>query len=248
MKTHRVIATAAFAFCTVIQSASALPITYNTLHNDVTASAALKPKQWIFWAATLDYWRFYGDAGDTVTITGRRLDAALDPAFYLFRGEYAATLHVAGLIQNKQELAFADDELKANVEAPRNKVTPGGDPQLIFKLPETGAYTVGFGSYSAGTVVDADGVYQYDLTVSGSRELPPDYTPDPRFFSLIPYGVPEVIPNINPQVSGFSVPDSGSTLGYLFLSFFALLALPFRKTGLNRLLRLPMGSALGTIS
>src|SRR4029077_19381093 len=115
--------------CTVIQSASALPITYNTLHNDVTASAALKPKQWIFWAATLDYWRFYGDAGDTVTITGRRLDAALDPAFYLFRGEYADTLQVAGLIQHGQQIGFADDELPANVGAPGSGKPPGGDPK-----------------------------------------------------------------------------------------------------------------------
>jgi len=129
-----------------VATAQAAPMQYtSTLEGPSTTIQSSLAKE--------SFFKFNGTAGDSVTITVNRLEAAFDPAFLLYSG--------ADEKHNLDFLAFADDEL-----AP---ATNGqfGDAQLLdFVLPETGSYSLlvfSFLSLNAG----ADGVYDFSLSISG---------------------------------------------------------------------------------
>jgi hypothetical protein len=90
-----------------------------------------------------DYYCFFGEANDVISLEGHRLTNEMDPAFSLFLGVTRDSdgLSAGGSSQPGMTfLAFRDDEI-----APPHGV--GGnfaDPQLLnFALPATGRYTVG---------------------------------------------------------------------------------------------------------
>jgi hypothetical protein len=96
---------------------------------------------------TADYWQFTLAQDALVTITGHRLEAALDPAFYLFRGTFADTDEFGGSLGSGSiaELAFADD----NIPELPGLDGPFSDPFVSIQLP-AGTYTVAFVGFTSG--------------------------------------------------------------------------------------------------
>lgn len=136
--------------------AQALPIVYQgTLAPGVPVTGDVLPDS-IDDADTSDYWRFFGTAGQTVTITGRRLEGDHDPAFYLFAGLFADTDDVNFAVS----LASGDDELPPALPG------PFGDPRVIITLPVTGDYTVVFQDFLSGPDTGDDGLFKYQLVLT----------------------------------------------------------------------------------
>lgn len=127
-------------------------------------------------ASGVDFWSFMGRGGNTVSIRGTRLDAALDPALDLYFGTTSADDSLFRTGQSwggLQFLASADDEIES-------LVGPFGDPFLTFVLPFTGLYTIAFG----GAGSDGEGPYPYSLQVL--------VVPEPTTILLLVAGVAAV--------------------------------------------------------
>ena len=153
-----VIAALALLGSTVAQSAL---ITYEgTITPSATVGGSIGGFGWVREDATdVDFWRFMGIAGNSVTIRGTRLNVALDPALDLYFGTTTADDSLFRTGQSwggMQFLVSADDE----VDAPPGG--PFGDPLISFlRLPFTGNYTIAIGG--AGSV--GEGPYAYSLSV-----------------------------------------------------------------------------------
>jgi hypothetical protein len=159
----------------------AAPITYEgTLTPGVTVSGTVSASGFINEdAAGTDFWRFFGTAGDVVTIRGDRTNDQLDLAFSLYFGETTADeseflvfVDWGGLTF----LAFADDEIP--------HPGPWGDPLLEnFLLPSTGVYTIAIGGFASGA---STAPYTYDLVMTGAT---PVAVPAPGALALIGVGL-----------------------------------------------------------
>jgi hypothetical protein len=127
------------------QVAQAVPITYlGTLQSGVPVSDTVLdggPSD----PTRADYWRFTLTEETQVTITGHRLEANLDMAFYVHRGIYADTDDFGGDLGNNAPLAFADD----NIPELPGLDGPFLDPRAILELP-AGDYTVSVVSFANG--------------------------------------------------------------------------------------------------
>lgn len=120
--------------------------------------------------ANVDYWRFSANGGNTVTLTGRRLNGNLDPVIGLWFGTTTADTSTFVSEADWGGLRFVgslDDERPPSV-------TPGpnGDPFGSFVLPFTGLYTVVIG----GGLSTDGGAYPYSLTIA--------VVPEPATFAL----------------------------------------------------------------
>ena len=114
----------------------------------------------------VDYWRFSGTAGQTVTFDVNRLNGNLDPALSLYSGITSADTSLFSASGNWGGLTFLgslDDEHAAFVTP-----GPGGDPFGSFVLASTGNYTVAVGGFNS---TDA-GAYPYRLTMSLAAPIP----------------------------------------------------------------------------
>lgn len=116
-----------------------------------------------------DWWFFTATAGERITITGRRLEAALDPAFDLYFG--------FGDTDLLEFVGFADDELPPFI-APG----PFGDPQLTFTAAQTGTYSIHLWSFASDDP-GPDGFYDYLIA------LTPAPVPEPAMFGLFGAGL-----------------------------------------------------------
>lgn len=109
--------------------------------------------------AEVDFWRFDGTAGQSVTIQANRLDLELDPAFSLYSGTTTANRSQFSSLSDWGGLTFltyADDE----IPVPGSPFT--GDPRLTnYLLPATGAYTIALGGYLS----EDEGPYDYRLVL-----------------------------------------------------------------------------------
>lgn len=140
-----IITVAALAFASV---SIAAPITYQ---GDLTGAGLVESQ-----LETEHWWRFSATAGDIVTITARRMEAALDPALYLYSG-------VSSDVKGLTFLGFRDDTIAAGVAG-----GPFADPQFTnYNIAATGDYSLrvySFVSYDAGQ----DGLYDYSIEVANS--------------------------------------------------------------------------------
>lgn len=145
-----------------VASASATPITYlGTLQpgvqvtgiNTQVPGSTTNPEG-------ADYWQFYANAGDAVTVFGDRLASHYDMSFFILFGTFADTSAFGGSfdVTDSSFTAFGDDE------APPNIAGPFGDPLEAFVAPTTGFYTVAVTNFlsSAGPpnpyALQADGI------------------------------------------------------------------------------------------
>ena len=158
----------------------AAPIVYDgTLGNLVTEFGAVPSTSSVADPLTADYWTFFGNAGDVVTITVGRLEDAFDPALWVFEGVFADTSAFGVTIDvgDAGFLDFADDELPPAIAG------PFGDPEstIVLTLPGTGQYTVAVTSFSSGAD-DGDGLFPYSITARG-------VVPEPSTLALFGLGL-----------------------------------------------------------
>ncbi len=114
-------------------------------------------------AGTLDFWSFSGTAGDSITITGTRVDVNFDHSFGLYFGTTSADdsltaghAFYGSDFDTMSFLAFADDQI--------SHAGPFGDPLLSgFSLAQTGIYTIVVGAASGQTAPNS----AYQLTLEG---------------------------------------------------------------------------------
>lgn len=130
---------AAVAALAVAGSANAAPITYlGTLSpgvpvvevNTQGAGNSSNP-------VGADYWGFYADAGDNVTVFGDRLAGHYDMSFWILFGAFTDTNQFGGSFGGDSAFEdFGDDEDAPNIPG------PFGDPRSVFVAPFSGFYTV----------------------------------------------------------------------------------------------------------
>lgn len=140
-------------------SVNATPISYEgQLFDGVTVYGSISGS----YSGNGDWWNFYADADDVVTITGHRQEASLDPAFTLYSG--------MGDTDDLTYLATADDD----VPEPLGLAGPYADPQLTnFDIPTTGFYSLNMWSYLSGSP-GCDDVWDYSLVIHGNSATVPE--------------------------------------------------------------------------
>lgn len=143
----------------------AAPISYQ---GDLTSTGLVESK-----VEKEAWWTFSANAGDILTITVRRLEAALDPALVLYSG-------VSSNINDLTFLGYRDDNLDAGVAG-----GPFGDPQFSnFGITETGEYSLrlfSFVSLDAGQ----DGLFDYSINVENSTALTSASVSEPATFGIM---------------------------------------------------------------
>ena len=113
-------------------------------------------------ASEVDFWRFFGTAGDVIDLRGDRLDIGLDTAFSLYFGTTAAD---ESAFDNGGDFGVLNFLLIRDDEIPNQG--PFGDPFLNdFILPSTGFYTVAIG----GFLSSSEGPFRYQLALSGTTD------------------------------------------------------------------------------
>jgi hypothetical protein len=142
--------------------ALAAPVVYEgVLVPSVAATGSVGGFSWFLdEGAGVDYWRFAGSAGQTVTFTVDRLNGNLDPALSLYSGTTAADTSLFASESSWSGLTFLgslDDEHAAALTP-----GPGGDPLGSFVLSTAGNYTVVVGGSNS---TDA-GAYPYRLMLT----------------------------------------------------------------------------------
>ena len=108
----------------------------------------------------VDYWRFAGVAGQTVSFSVDRLNGNLDPALSFYRGTTSADTSLFAAESSWGGLTFLgslEDEHAAALTP-----GPGGDPFGSFVLNSSGDYTVVVGGSNS---TDA-GAYPYRITMT----------------------------------------------------------------------------------
>ena len=127
----------------------------------------------------VDYWRFAGVAGQTVTLTVDRLNGNLDPALSFYSGTTSAdtSLFRSGTSWGGLTFLGSLDDEKAAFLTPG----PAGDPSGSFLLASTGDYTVVVGGANS---TDA-GSYPYRLTLTASAAP----IPEPSVWAMFGLGL-----------------------------------------------------------
>ncbi len=125
-----------------VQQAEAVSINFRTLEVNEPQVGSVPSGNNVDNSANWEYFRFSGEQGESRTVTVRRIDQGLDPAFAVWEGLASDTAEFSSIFNDGntlRQIAFADDEIG----------TPGpfGDPRSRFLLPSTGDYTLGVTSF-----------------------------------------------------------------------------------------------------
>jgi Bacterial pre-peptidase C-terminal domain/PEP-CTERM motif len=182
MSMRNILAGTAMAAATV--AASAAPIAYEgVLVPGVADTGSVGGFSWFLESGSqVDFWRFSGVAGQTVTLDVNRLNGNLDPGLSLYSGITSADTSLFSASGNWGGLTFLgslDDE-----HAPFLTPGPGGDPFGSFVLPTTGNYTVAIGG---STSTDA-GSYPYRVTLTTAVAA----VPEPETWAMLSLGLAAV--------------------------------------------------------
>jgi len=161
--------------------AEAVPVAYEgVLVPAVPASGQVAGFSWFLDnGAGVDYWRFAGVAGQTVSFAVDRLNGNLDPALSFYAGITAAdtSLFSAGSSWGGLTFIGSLDDEKAAFLTPG----PAGDPLGSFVLASTGNYTVVVGGANS---TDA-GSYAYRLTMTTAAAP----IPEPSVWAMFGLGL-----------------------------------------------------------
>jgi len=177
MKIRTFVAASVLAAASAVASAS--PVVYDgVLVPLVPATGSVNGFSWFLGnGSQVDYWRFDGTAGQTLTLTVNRLNGNLDPALSFYSGTTTADTSLFSASSSWGGLTFLgslDDE-----HPPFLTPGPDGDPFGSFVLPSTGAYTVVVGG---GNSTDA-GAYPYRITASVAA------VPEPSTWAMLVAGL-----------------------------------------------------------
>jgi PEP-CTERM motif-containing protein len=161
--------------------AGAAPVAYEgVLVPSVAATGSVGGFSWFLETAGLvDFWRFSGVAGQTVTFDVGRLNGNLDPALSFYAGTTSADSSLFRSSSDWGGLMFIgslDDE-----HGPALTPGPGGDPFGSFVLASTGNYTVAIGGFDS---TDA-GSYPYRLTMTTAVAA----VPEPSTWAMFSIGL-----------------------------------------------------------
>lgn len=157
-------------------TAGAVPITYEaTLQNGVTVAGTN------FQVAGnqsnpvgANYFRFFANSGDNVTVIGDRLTGGFDMSFWVYSGLFADTDDFGGAFGGAGSIVFGDDEDPANVPG------PFGDPNESFIAATTGWYTVAVTSFASS----GQPPYDFELVARGIQNVP-----EPASLALLGLGL-----------------------------------------------------------
>jgi hypothetical protein len=179
MKMRNVLVGTVLTAATVV--ASAVPVAYKgVLVSSISDTGSVGGFSWFLeTGGSVDFWRFAGAAGQTVTLNVSRLNGNLDPALSLYSGITSADTSLFSASGNWGGLTFLgslDDEKPA-------ALTPGpnGDPFGSFVLPSTGNYTVAIGGSES---TDA-GSYPYRVTLTAAVAA----VPEPSTWAMLTFGM-----------------------------------------------------------
>jgi hypothetical protein len=161
--------------------AGAAPVAYEgVLVPSVPDTGSVGGFSWFLETGSLvDFWRFAGVAGETMTLDVSRLNGNLDPALSFYSGVTSADTSLFSASGNWGGLTFIgslDDEHAAALTP-----GPGGDPFGSFVLPSTGSYTVAIGGSNS---TDA-GSYPYRVTLTTAVAA----VPEPSTWAMFTIGL-----------------------------------------------------------
>jgi len=160
-------ASVACVAASTLSSTAASAATFNgSLTNGQTQTGTVAPGNNIGNSNGWSFWQFLGDAGDTATLTVRRLAGGLDPAFGVWFGTESNISNYSSIFSNSANtplVASADDELPPAISG------PFGDPQTGFTLGSTGLYTIAVSSFASSPSNDP---FPYSITLNGSGATP----------------------------------------------------------------------------
>jgi hypothetical protein len=179
MNVRNILVGTALTAATVI--AGAAPVAYEgVLVPSVPDTGSVGGFSWFLETGSLvDFWRFAGVAGETVTLDVSRLNGNLDPALSFYSGVTSADTSLFSASGNWGGLTFIgslDDEHAAALTP-----GPGGDPFGSFVLPSTGSYTVAIGGSNS---TDA-GSYPYRVTLTTAVAA----VPEPSTWAMFTIGL-----------------------------------------------------------
>jgi len=150
-----------------LSSTSVFAATFNgSLINGQTQTGTVAPGDNTSNPNGWSFWQFLGNAGDSTTLTVRRLVGELDPAFGVWFGtesNISNYLSIFSSSANTQLVASVDDNLSPAISG------PFGDPQAAFTLGQTGVYTVAVSSFASSPSSDP---FPYSITLNGSGATP----------------------------------------------------------------------------
>ena len=180
MNMRNILAGAVLTVATVVVGAA--PVVYEgVLVPSVPDTGSVGGFSWFLEAGPLvDFWRFAGVAGQTVTFNVSRLNGNLDPALSFYSGITSADTSLFKASSSWGGLTFIgslDDE-----HSPALTPGPGGDPFGSFVLPTTGNYTIAIGGYDS---TDA-GSYPYRVTLTTSAVAA---IPEPSTWAMFTLGL-----------------------------------------------------------
>ena len=117
-------------------------------------------------SALSDYWSFFGNAGDLVSIAVTRLETAFDPVMWIFEGVF----------NDSGTGSLFDFDLLALVDIFDDEVAvpggPLGDPAGTFTLPTTGLYTAIVTNGLSDPEQGGDGLFDYQILANGVSPVP----------------------------------------------------------------------------
>ena len=182
-KLLRTSALAAIVLAGLQLDAAADPISYEGILEAGVPGYGELPDGKVYDTRDADFWAFWATAGDHVTVIAERIDQALDPTLWIYKGIYYVTTDpdIAGGNNYFQPsyyfIDFADDEIPND---------PFGDPRSEFVAPSTGWYTAAVTEWGSGAL-PSDGEWDYKIVVRGNTGIP--VVPEPTLLALLTCGV-----------------------------------------------------------
>jgi hypothetical protein len=179
----RTSAFAAIVLAGIQLDAAADPISYEGELKDGVPAYGELPDGKVYDTRDADFWMFWATAGDNVTVFAERIDKALDPTLWIYKGIYYVTTDpdIAGGNNYFQPSPYFID--MADDEIPND---PFGDPLSYFVAPSTGWYTVGVTEWGSGALPN-DGEWDYKIAVRGISGIP--VVPEPTLLALLSCGI-----------------------------------------------------------